>query len=429
MKLSTVCASALALLGTSGALGLPTVVETEDGPVKGKHDHDILPTLTAFKGIPFAAPPVKENRFRLPQPVEKWTKTLHATKKKPRCTQLDLVRFGHMGQEDCLYLDVTVPIHCTELTPCPVMQWIYGGAWIIGDEDGLGSYDPETYAREYGVIVVAGDYRLDVLGWLAHSALKDENNGTIGNFGLHDQRAAMRWTAANIKHFGGDPNKVTIFGESAGGFSVCQHLASPASSGLFSQAIIESGSCDRQSLLLFPAEDAMKFGELYAEAVGCKRNESTTDQDQVECLRGLSISQIMTPYDDWFNPNWPKPLLGGVQEASKEVNSNPKNIFRWVDNLTGGSDVYDPQNGTWPKPLPAWAPFCAWAAVVDGTDLGLPDAPLNLFTQDKAARSPTGERVKVIHGTNHDEGVMCVLKTILWQCCCLRWALPGPRKP
>ena len=288
----------LALASASSVLGvgLPEVIHTSDGPVSGKHDRILDPTVTQFHGIPFAAPPTKENRFRIPQPVEKWTKTYHATEKKPRCTQVDLVRFGHLGQEDCLYLDVTVPIHCTPEKPCAVMQWIYGGAWIIGDEYGNGEYNPEKLARKYGVIVVAGDYRLDVFGWLVHNSLKADNNGTLGNFGLHDQRAAIQWTATNIAKFGGDPNRVTIFGESAGGFSVCQHLASPASSGLFSQAIIESGSCDRQSLLVFDAEDAAAFGELYAEAVGCPKSSFSSDDDQVSCLRNLPVAKIMTPY-------------------------------------------------------------------------------------------------------------------------------------
>jgi len=406
-----VLAAAVAVATTAPLVDarLPKVIETEDGPVSGKHDHVIDPTLTEFKGIPFAAPPVKENRFRLPQPVEKWTRTYHATKEKNRCAQADLIKFGHLGTEDCLYLDVTVPIQCTPDNPCPVMQWIYGGAWIIGENDGNGMYDPKTLARKYGVIVVAGNYRLDVFGWLVHAALKDENNGTLGNFGLHDQRAALKWTAANIAKFGGDPNMITLFGESAGGFSVCQHLASPASSGLFSQAIIESGSCDRQSLLVFDAEDASAFGELYAEAVGCPRNDTSSNEDVIACLRKKTVGEIMVPYDDWFNPNWPKPLLGGMQEAAKEAPTNPKNIFHWVEEMTAKSTNVGagrPPNGTWPKPIPGWAPFAAWAAVVDGTDLGLPDAPLNLFVQDKAARSPTGERVKVMHGTNHDEGVM-----------------------
>jgi carboxylesterase type B len=156
--------------------------------------------------------------------------------------------------------------------------------------------DPSELAVAFDVVVVAGNYRVDALGWLAHPALVDDNNGTVGNFGMHDQRAAMKWTQANIKRFGGDPLRVTLAGESAGGFSVCQHLASPASSGLFSNAIMESGACDSGSLLVFGKTDAEAFALVYADAVGCPSSNATPPALVAECLRNLGVTQILTPY-------------------------------------------------------------------------------------------------------------------------------------
>lgn len=250
-----------------------------------------------------------------------------------------------------------------------------------------------------------------MLGYLAHVALRDENNGTLGNFGLHDQRAALKWTQANIRRFGGDPDRVTIFGESAGGYSVCQHLASPASSGLFSRAIMESGGCDAQTMAIFDAVNYAAFGEMYASTVGCPANGSATPGGVTQCLRERSLSEIMTPYIDWFNPNWPR--QGGNSDMSSGHGSNGGS---GTSSDLHDSDQHDTRraqliaNGTtWPNSKPFWAPVIAWAAVVDGTDMGLPDYPLELFRQGKGAVSPTGEPVSVIVGTNHNEGNLFML--------------------
>lgn len=261
------------------------------------------------------------------------------------------------------------------------MQWIYGGAWIFGQETEFGSYDPVRLAVNNSVIVVAANYRLDVLGWLALPELEAEDpHHRYGNMGLLDQQAAIRWTNQNIKAFGGDTNRVTIFGESAGGFSVCQHLGSPGSSGLFSHAIMESGSCDTQSLLLFPGADAQRFGHIYAQAVGC---DPATQTDVVACLRSLHIKSLFRPYLDWLSPKWPFPT------DSNATNFTPE----------GGHRL-----SKWPKPLPPWAPFAPWAGVVDGVTL--PSSPYHMFKLGHIPRSPAGGNVTVIIGTNANEGTL-----------------------
>lgn len=219
------------------------VVRTSKGLVQGRTNGK-KGTVVRYHGIPFAKPPVGELRWKMPQPMDSWSGVKQATLlSSHQCAQLDLIKGVRLGEEDCLYLSVYVPEGCTPESPCPVMQWIYGGAWILGSNWEFDRYDGTAFAEKYGVVVVAGNYRLDSLGWLALEELRKESDtGSFGNYGLHDQRAAMQWTQDEILQFGGDPSKVTIFGESAGGFSVCQHIVSPASNGLFSRAIVRTAS-------------------------------------------------------------------------------------------------------------------------------------------------------------------------------------------
>ena len=205
--------------------------------------------LLSFLGIPFAKPPVGDLRFKAPVPPTPWgNKTFIAHTQGSPCSQLDLVKGVRMGKEDCLTLDVTVPHQCIDPDePCAVMTWYYGGAWEVG---AVKEFNPKKLAADYGVIVVAGNYRLDVIGWLAHKVFEEEDpDHSYGSYGFRDQTMVLKWVQDNIHAFNGDPMKVTIFGESAGGFSVCSHLVSPASSGLFSNAIIESGGCDESGLI------------------------------------------------------------------------------------------------------------------------------------------------------------------------------------
>jgi hypothetical protein len=165
------------------------------------------------------------------------------------------------------------------------MQWIYGGAWIVGsNEDNNMQYISDTNK----VVIVAANYRLDVFGWIALQELEDEDeNSSYGNYGLHDQGFALEWTQRNIHLFGGDKNKVTIFGESAGGFSVCQHLVRPASNGTFSHAIMESGDCDGPWLIVEGAQ-AKTWGKAYAKDVGCE------GKGIAKCMRDMPLRKVCT---------------------------------------------------------------------------------------------------------------------------------------
>lgn len=210
----------------------PKVVHTVQGPVQ----ETPRGAMRSYFAIPFAAPPVGDLRWRAPRPAAKWTALLAKTASAAPCLQTGPAPFRGTGDsEDCLYLDVHAP---TGKGPFPVMVWIHGGAFTSGS---AGVYADPSPLVSKGVIVVAIHYRLGAMGFLAHPALRDAQ-GSAGDYGMMDQQAALRWVKANIAGFGGDPKNVTIFGESAGGFSVLTHLASPLSKGLFEKAIIESGA-------------------------------------------------------------------------------------------------------------------------------------------------------------------------------------------
>ena len=213
------------------AVADPTLVETESGLVRGVEVDGIV----RFLGIPFAAPPVGELRWRMPQPAIPWREELAASD----------VRIGHRWHEepepipmseDCLHLNVWTPAARGE-DPLPVMVWIFGGVTVHGR---TALYPAHTFAR-HGVILVSMNYRLGRLGFFAHPALAAEAPADPrGNYGHADQLFALKWVQRNIAAFGGDPGRVTLFGESAGGASVLGHLASPLSQGLFRGAILQS---------------------------------------------------------------------------------------------------------------------------------------------------------------------------------------------
>ena len=199
-------------------------------------------SIAAFKGIPFAAPPVGDLRWKAPQPVRTWSGVKAASSFAPGCMQdTGLAKlFGAPDaiSEDCLYLNVWTPA-ATASERLPVMVWIYGGAFTSGMTS-IPAYDGALLA-EKGVVLVSVSYRVGAFGFLAHPELSKESGKGSGNYGLQDQIAGLRWVKENIAKFGGDPNQVTIFGESAGGISVSMLATSPAAKGLFHRAISESG--------------------------------------------------------------------------------------------------------------------------------------------------------------------------------------------
>lgn len=212
-------------------------VTVTGGQVQGRIDADGRTRI--FEGIPFAAPPLGEQRWRPPAPVVPWQGVLPADKPAPACLQNDYGwnRANHLfASEDCLTLDIRTPAKPGERLP--VMVWIHGGSNRAGGSGGTVS----SRITDSGVVLVAIQYRLGIFGFLARRDLAAEQDGTSGNYGLMDQIAALRWVRDNIARFGGDPANVTIFGESAGSQDVSLLLAAPEARGLFRKAILQSGT-------------------------------------------------------------------------------------------------------------------------------------------------------------------------------------------
>ena len=228
----------LAILLLSAVAAAVSCTQAEPGQVKvtgGWIQGEVTEDLTIYKGIPFAAPPVGDLRWKAPQPVQPWEGVRDALEFGPGPIQ----GFGQSDQfsEDCLYLNVWTPAKSPK-EKLPVLVWIYGGGFSMGNSAGN---DGSELARK-GVVLVSMNYRVGQMGFFAHPELSAENaEGVSGNYGILDQIAALEWVQENIAKFGGDPEKVTIFGESAGGISVSMLCASPLAKGLFRGAISQSG--------------------------------------------------------------------------------------------------------------------------------------------------------------------------------------------
>lgn len=265
--LTLISAAILTIVISSPSIAQPGRVKVEGGWIKGTVTED----LSIYKGIPFAAPPVGELRWKAPQPVEKWEVEKQTTQYAPAPYQGGNPPSGK--SEDCLYLNVWTPAKSAK-DKIPVLVWIYGGGFSFGSTAEPG-YEGTKLAKK-GVVLVSIAYRVGQLGFLAHPELSTENpNHVSGNYGLLDQIAGLEWIKRNIAAFGGDPDKVTIFGESAGGISVSMLCASPLAKGLFQGAISESGgSFGPTRPTTFPGENmktlkqAEAEGTAYAQKVG-----------------------------------------------------------------------------------------------------------------------------------------------------------------
>jgi para-nitrobenzyl esterase len=258
-------AYAAALIFASTALAQsPAPVRTQSGLVQGTSDNG----LTIYKGIPFAAPPIGDLRWRAPQPPAPWQGVRAADKFAPACMQTPVVMpalglTSYPVDEDCLYLNVWTPAKSSK-DHLAVMVWIYGGGFTIGATS-LATYDGANLAKK-GVVLVSIAYRLGQFGFLAHPDLTAEQGGHSGNYGLLDEIAGLQWVKRNIAAFGGDPHRVTIFGESVGGLSVSMLAASPLGKGLFQGVISESGGS------FAPARSANEGGEQMLSLPTAERN-------------------------------------------------------------------------------------------------------------------------------------------------------------
>jgi para-nitrobenzyl esterase len=273
--------------GASGDGGGP-LVTVSDGQLRGHADGKSV----AFLGIPYAKPPTDSLRWKAPQKPDPWTGVLDASHFGNRCAQNanPTLQTQASADEDCLYLNVWTPD--TSASKLPVMVWFHGG----GNTGGSAS-DPVPFAdggyfysgaplSSNGVVVVSLNYRLGVFGFFAHPGLVAEGS-KAGNQGLWDQRFALQWVQENVAKFGGDPSNVTIFGESAGSFDVCMHVASPQTPALFEHAVSESGGCTTYQPALADSQAEMLA---FAAQAGCAGDGGS---DQLSCLRGLPVSTLL----------------------------------------------------------------------------------------------------------------------------------------
>lgn len=273
---------ALALTLMSSGVASGPIVRTDDGPVRGEPRAD---GGAVFRGIPFAAPPIGQLRWRAPQRPRRWVQPRAAIAGHAACPQQvsgDWNRAAaESGREDCLFVDVRTPdLHGA--ARLPVLVWIHGGS----NRAGGGGGTVESRITDRGIVLVSIQYRLGALGFLSHPALSREQGGHSGNYGLMDQQAALRWVQRNIARFGGDPARVTIAGESAGAMDVGLHQLLPGSHGLFQQAIAQSGTAGFGTAPRSLAENEA-IGTLIARGAGLPADAS------VDRLRALSVDAIL----------------------------------------------------------------------------------------------------------------------------------------
>ncbi len=338
------------------SLGRDVIIKTAQGSLKGS----TVGRSIAFKGIPFAAPPVGPLRWRGPQPPSTWSGIRDATSFAADCIQWrNVTSMALVTSEDCLYLNLWVPLRPARTAPpIPVMIFFFGGSWAWGTltrfsltvftAQSKGGTQFTVYdgariiEKTDGVIVCTVNYRLGALGFIASSELSAES-GTSGNYGLLDQRAAMQWVQQNIAAFGGDGSRITIWGESAGAGSVSNHLVLPKSWPFFSRAIVESGPIAAWVAKPFPLMQAVYDGMM--AQLNCS---------SLACLRSLSPYKIQ--------------MLNNVENEERDVS-----------NVTSFTAV-------------------TWAPVIDGVELT--DFPIRLATAGKVARVP------LLIGSNRNEGTL-----------------------
>ncbi|RYY37878.1 MAG: carboxylesterase family protein [Sphingobacteriaceae bacterium] len=307
----------------ASAQQLTTRVKITNGLLDGTAQNNII----SFKGIPFAQPPVGNLRWKEPQPVSNWKGVRKADKFGPRAMQKflysDMIFRSNGMSEDCLYLNVWTPAKNAQ-EKLPVLVYIYGGGYITGDGSEY-RYDGESMAKK-GIVAVTINYRLGIFGFFSHSELtKESAHQSSGNYGFMDQHAALVWVKNNIAAFGGDPEHVTIAGESAGSGSVCAQVASPLSKGLFVGAIAESGSI-LGSRLPVPLADAEQTGAKFASTIKASTLKDLRNIPAEKLLELSADTRFPQTVDGYFLPESPQkifetgrqmdiPLLAGWNSA------------------------------------------------------------------------------------------------------------------
>src|SRR5579863_9356064 len=345
----------LAAIELAGVVVAQRVV-TESGAISGVGEGG----LNTYKGVPFAAPPLGDLRWRAPAPVAAWTGTRKADAFAPACMQLGVSMPGEMPpavSEDCLYLNIWTPAKGAR-EHLPVMVWIYGGGYSNGSAS-MPLYWGDRLALK-GVIVVTIAYRLGPLGFLAHPELTRESpHGASGNYALMDQIAALRWVQRNIAGFGGDPTRVTIAGQSAGSNSVSLLLASPLAKGLFQQAIGESGGVF-EPLQIAPSyrlANAERDGEAYAASLGAHSIAELRKLPAADLLKGAASTVSHPIVEPYVLPATPYDVFAGGHQHDVPTligfNAEEPRAFANVTDINkvrAATFVSDPP-AWWPPPL------------------------------------------------------------------------------
>ncbi len=335
----------LTVLPCAVSAQIAETVRVKSGLLSGVSGSDS--SVRVFKGVPFAAPPVKDLRWKAPQPLERWKGVRKADHFGPRPMQLpvfgDMVWRSEGMSEDCLTLNVWTPATSAK-ERLPVLVYFYGGGFVAGDSSEP-RYDGESMARN-GVVAITVNYRLGIFGFFAHPELTQESSHhASGNYGLLDQSAAIHWVRENIAAFGGDPKKITIAGESAGSFSVSAQMVSPLSKNLITGAIGESGAMIGLTLAAQSREQTEKNGVAFAAENGAA---------SLAALRAMSAQQVL-------NASKSNPFRFGLTIDGYFLSKSP------LDSYTAGEQAHVPLLAGWnAEEASAWAVLGGAPATQEG---------------------------------------------------------------
>lgn len=360
--------------------GSEPVVGVTGGQIRGVRADGVV----RYLGVPFA----QAARFAPPQPAPPWPGVRPAVAHGPQCPQSSPVPGVVLqpSSEDCLSIDLYVPEHPAG-TALPVMVWLYGGAFVLGSN---AQYDsPARLVRDGQVIVAVPNYRVGPFGFLALPELAAENGGATGTYGTLDQQAALRWIHDNATAFGGDPGNVTLFGESAGGMSVCTQLASPTARGLYAKAIVESGSCARSPLAPPTPQVAYQRSGDYASSLGC-----ADPATRLACLRTLPVDRLLDSPTTQLNTmavTW-TPIRDGVVVTDTPENALAGGAARDIPLIVGSNAdegatfiaLLDYGHGT----TPSATDYTQWTRELfgDSADRVLQRYPISAYPTPAAAK-------------------------------------------
>ena len=412
------------------------VPQLDSGPISG----EINGGVWTYLGIPYAAPPVGELRWKEPQPVATWEDVLPCNDFGPACPQppwpypvISGIMDVGMTSEDCLYANVWTPAESPD-ERMPVMVWIYGGGFTTGASN-ISIYNGRHLA-EQGIVAVSFNYRVGPFGFMAHPLLSEESpNGVSGNYGMLDQIAALEWVQENVEAFGGDPDNVTIFGESAGGASVCNLMVSPLADGLFDRAIVQSGGFLDFGM---PAGDdgntlqiAERTGQKIAEDLGVEDAEDVlaamrgkTPQELLDAAAqqtsALGMMDLGPVIDGWALPDRPAALFaaGAQQSAPLLIGTNANEGAYFAQDMTLDQyqlmlrfiygDYADRVFALFPadsdeQVKPAFTRLLtemgfAAGSVFAASSMAAVDAPVYLYEFTKSSSDPNLEGLGAFHG-------------------------------